>query len=233
MEKKDLILKWISEDTNLSTSEMDNLKKLPEYDSYKRITDAATLFKDDSYNVNDEFSKLNTIISKKREQTNQTQETKVIPMFNKLKPLMQIAAAFLIGLGVYYGPFYGSTQTIKTAENQKTITLPDASLVALNTSSQIQYQKSEFKNKRVVNLVGEADFDVKEGSVFEVVTWSGKIEDIVGTKFKVKQRANSFEILCKEGELSFNYKGKIVRLPAGKKLNIIDGKLVESKSKLA
>lgn len=235
MEKRDLIQKWLSEE--LTSSEMGAFKKLPESDSYIKISNAAKLFKDDSYNVSSEYSKLNAIIAKKRESTlendNKISEPKTIPMFNTLKPLMQIAAVFLVGLGVYFGPFYGSTKTVSTAQNQKTVKLPDASLVALNSTSQIQYEKSDFKNKRVVNLVGEADFDVKEGSIFEVVTWSGKIEDIVGTKFSVKQRANSFEVICKEGELSFNYKGKIVRLPAGKKLNIINGKIVEAKSKLA
>lgn len=232
MEKRDLIQKWLSEE--LSASEQGAFEKLPEYDSYIKISNAAKLFKED-YDVKSEYAKLNSIIAKKRESQTEinNSDTKTITMFNKLKPLMQIAAVFLVGLGVYFGPFYGSTKTIKTAENQKTVTLPDASLVALNTSSQIQYEKSDFKNKRVVNLVGEADFDVKEGSVFEVVTWSGKIEDVVGTKFSVKQRAKNFEIICKEGELSFSYKGKIVRLPAGKKLNIIDGKIIEAKSKLA
>ena len=232
MEKEILIQKWLSNE--LSSSELDLFKKLPEAASYERITAAAGLFKDESYDVAAEFSRLNSVIAQKRMTTNnQTSNRDAIPLFQKLKPFMQIAAILVLGLAIYYGPFYDNMKTIKTAENQKTVTLPDASLVALNNGSQLRYKKSDFKNKRIVNLVGEAEFDVKEGSVFEVVTWSGVISDLQGTKFKVKQRSNSFEIFAKEGEVNFTYKGKVVRLPAGKKLNIIDGKLIESKPKLA
>ncbi|NNE31043.1 MAG: FecR domain-containing protein [Winogradskyella sp.] len=232
MEKEILIQKWLSNE--LSSSELDLFKKLPEAASYQRITDAAKLFKDESYDVSTEYNKLNAIIEQKRMTTNnQSNSGDAIPLFAKFKPYMQIAAVLVLGLAIYYGPFYDNMKTIKTAENQKTVTLPDASLVALNNSSQIRYKKSDFKNKRIVNLVGEAEFDVKEGSVFEVVTWTGVISDLQGTKFNVKQRANSFEIIAKEGEVTFTYKGKVVRLPAGKKLNIIDGKIIESKPKLA
>lgn len=232
MEKEILIQKWLSNE--LSSSELDIFKKLPEYASYQKISDAAKLFKDDSFNVDAEYNRLNAIIAQKRMTTNkQTTDNGTVPLFRKLKPFMQIAAILVLGLAIYYGPFYDNMKTIKTAENQKNITLPDASLVALNSTSQLRYKKSDFKNKRVVNLVGEADFDVKEGSVFEVITWSGVIKDLQGTKFKVKQRSNSFEIFAKEGEVSFTYKGKVVRLPAGKKLNIIDGKIIESKPRLA
>jgi len=232
MEKEILIQKWLSNE--LSSSELDMFKKLPEAASYQRISDAARLFKDESYDVGAEYNRLNAIIEQKRMTTNnQSNSGDAIPLFAKLKPFMQIAAVLVLGLAIYYGPFYDNMKTIKTAENQKTVTLPDASLVALNNSSQLRYKKSDFKNKRVVNLVGEAEFDVKEGSVFEVVTWSGVISDLQGTKFNVKQRANSFEIFAKEGEVTFRYKGKVVRLPAGKKLNIIDGKIIESKPKLA
>ena len=232
MEKENLIQKWLSNELN--KAEMEAFKKLPEYDSYNRISDGAKLFKDTSFDVNQEYNKLNAIIAKKRMSTNQeTTQTETISLFQRLKPVLQIAAIFVVGLGIYFGPFYDNMKTIKTASNETTVKLPDASLVALNNASQIRYKKSNFKNKRVVNLVGEADFDIKEGSVFEVVTWSGTINDLVGTKFSVKQRADSFEILCKEGEVSFSYKGKIVRLPAGKKLNIIDGKIIEAETKLA
>ncbi len=232
MEKEILIQKWLSNE--LSSSELDQFKKLPEAASYMRITEAAKLFKDDSYDVQAEYSKLNAVIAKKRMTTNnQSTEGNVVPLFQKLKPIMRIAAVLVLGLAIYYGPFYDNMKTVKTAENQRTVTLPDASLVALNNASQLRYKKSDFKNKRVVNLVGEAEFDVKEGSVFEVVTWSGVISDLKGTKFSVKQRSGSFEIFAKEGEVSFAYKGKVVRLPAGKKLNIIDGKIIESKPKLA
>ena len=58
MNKELLIQKWL--DDELNAAELKAFKGLPEYDSYTKLSEKATLFKDTSYNVSLEFEKLNS-----------------------------------------------------------------------------------------------------------------------------------------------------------------------------
>lgn len=227
MKKETLINKWL--DSGLDGEQLEEFKKLPEYESYIKIGDNAKLFKDNSYDVDLEFEKLNSKL--KKLETNQTSTNTSTNMF---KPFLRIAAIFVIGLSVYFMPIYDNFATIKTlADQQTTVKLPDESTVSLAKSSSLRFQKRNWDEKRQVNLVGEARFKVAKGSAFDVETWIGKVT-VLGTDFKVVQRANFFEIECFEGMVSFDYKGKTVKLPAGKSLRIIDGKIIsKNDTKLA
>ena len=67
------------------------------------------------------------------------------------------------------------------------VTLPDGSVVLLNSKSKITYQKDDNTQMRLVTLEGEAFFDVvhNENSPFLIDFGDLKIEDL-GTKFNVK-----------------------------------------------
>tara|TARA_R110002073_G_scaffold57778_4_gene146712 strand:- start:128088 stop:128771 length:684 start_codon:yes stop_codon:yes gene_type:complete len=219
MKKETLINKWL--DSELDETQLEEFKNLPEYESYIKISDKAKLFKDTSYDIDLEFEKLNSKLKK-----NDTIQANKNTTKNMLKPFLRIAAIFVIGIGVYYLPIYDNFATIKTlADQQTTIKLPDESTVSLKNSSSLRFQKRNWSEDRKVNLVGEARFKVAKGSAFDVETWVGKVT-VLGTDFKVVQRANFFEIECFEGMVSFDYKGKTVKLPAGKSLRIIDGKII-------
>lgn len=225
MEKEILIQKWL--DGELNAAEELAFKAMPEYDSYVKISETAKYFADDSYNVDAEYEKLNRVIAAKRATKAAEPPVKSI---NWLKPLMQIAAILIVGLAVYFAPIYDTTTTVKTmASNQKAIELPDNSTVKLNAASSIQYEKRKWKKNRAVNLVGEAYFKVAKGSQFDVKTWLGTVS-VLGTQFNVKQRSNYFEVVCYEGLVSVNYKGKEIKLPAGKTFKIINNKIVEGQT---
>lgn len=225
--KEHLIQKWLNGELN--DAELQAFKELPEYESYTKLSETAKLFKDTSYNVELELEKLNTVIKDRKQQPKEP--VKVIQM-PWIKPLLRVAAIFIIGLTVYYSPIYSDNATVvKTlASNTTTIELPDNSEVKLNASSSIKYSKKKWKKNREVNLVGEAYFKVEKGSQFDVVTWLGKVS-VLGTQFNVKQRVNYFEVICYEGLVSVSYKGKDIKLPAGKSFKIIDGKIVEGQTK--
>lgn len=213
--KEHLIHKWL--DGELNDAELKAFKKLPEYASYTKLSEKAKLFKDTSYNVELEYEKLNSIIK------NRKQTTKTIQW---IRPLLQVAAILIIALTVYYSPFYGGETTIKTlASNVTAVELPDHSSVKLNAASSLKYNKRKWKKNREVNLVGEAYFKVEKGSQFDVVTWLGKVS-VLGTQFNVKQRVNYFEVTCYEGLVSVSFKGKKIKLPAGKSFKVIDGSIV-------
>ncbi|RPD91776.1 FecR family protein [Aureibaculum marinum] len=223
MKKEILIQKWL--DGELNDAELAAFKALPEYASYIKISEKAKLFEDTSYDVEMEYSKLDAIIKERR------QKDPPVKTLNWIKPLMRVAAILVVGLAIYYAPLYGDTTTVKTlASNQKTLELPDNSSVKLNAESSIQFKKGNWKNNREVNLVGEAYFKVAKGSQFDVNTWLGKVS-VLGTQFNVKQRVNYFEVTCYEGLVSVNYKGKEIKLPAGKSFKVIGNEIVEDETK--
>ena len=220
MKKELLIQKWL--DDELNAAELKAFKGLPEYDSYTKLSEKAKLFKDTSYNVSLEFEKLNSTIKKRK------QATKTVQW---IKPLLRVAAIFIIGLVVYYSPIYGDMATVNTlASNTASIELPDKSEVKLNASSSLKFEKRNWKKNREVNLVGEAYFKVEKGSQFDVVTWLGKVS-VLGTQFNVKQRVNYFEVICYEGLVVVSYKGKEIKLPAGNSFKLIDGAIVQGETK--
>ena len=220
MKKELLIQKWL--DAELNDAELKAFKGLPEYESYTKLSEKAKLFKDTSYNVSLEFEKLNSTIKKRK------QATKTVQW---IKPLLRVAAIFIIGLAVYYSPIYGDMATVNTlASNTASIELPDNSKVKLNASSSLKFEKRNWKKKREVNLVGEAYFKVEKGSQFDVVTWLGKVS-VLGTQFNVKQRVNYFEVICYEGLVSVSYKGQVIKLPAGNTFKLIDGVIIEGETK--
>ncbi len=229
MNKEQLINKWL--DSGLDETQLNEFKKMPEYDTYAKLSERAPLFKDDSYNVDLEFEKLSSKLKINEPMQTSTTTKGIRTLIN---PFLRVAAVVAVGLAVYYMPIYDNMATVKTlADQQTTVALPDASTVSLEKSSSLRFQKRNWDEQRKVNLVGEARFKVAKGSAFDVETWIGKVT-VLGTDFKVIQRENFFEIECFEGMVSFDYKGKTVKLPAGKSLRIIDGKIVSKrKTKLA
>jgi ferric-dicitrate binding protein FerR (iron transport regulator) len=216
MEKELLIQKWL--DGDLSDAEIQAFEKLPEAASIMKISEKAKLFKDNSYNVSLEFEKLNSVIKSRKEKSR---------VLQWIKPVLRIAAIFIFAVSVYYLPIYGDTATVQTlASNTTSVNLPDNSNVRLNAASSLKYKTGNWKNNREVNLVGEAYFKVEKGSQFDVVTWLGKVS-VLGTQFNVKQRVNYFEVTCYEGLVSVTYKGKVIKLPAGKTFKLVNGVLNE------
>ncbi len=104
--------------------------------------------------------------------------------------------------------FTETLQTIITPYGAKTnITLPDGSLVWLNSGSTLSYP-TNFSKSRLVTLVGEAYFEVeKNDKPFIVSTDYGDVE-VKGTSFNVKAYTddNSFETTLEEGVVAFKVK---------------------------
>lgn len=220
MKKEILIQKWL--DDELNNAELKAFEALPEYESYTKISEKAKLFEDTTYDVDFEFDKLNAIIKERRLET-------PVKTINWMQPLMRIAAIFIIALAVYYAPIYGGTTIIKTlASNTKSIELPDNSKIKLNTASAIKYKKSNWENVPKVSLVGEVFFNIEKGSSVNVVTWLGEMI-VSGSKFKVIQRADYFEVICYEGIVTLSYKDKEITVTPNQSFKIIDGETFEEK----
>ncbi|MFY0685628.1 MAG: FecR domain-containing protein [Cyclobacteriaceae bacterium] len=87
-------------------------------------------------------------------------------------------------------------------ENQIEEAMPDGSLVTVNQSSSIAYQKSDFLDHRKVVLEGEAYFEVThdETNPFEVHT-SNMVVRVLGTAFNVNDKADTSIIAVTSGKV--------------------------------
>lgn len=103
---------------------------------------------------------------------------------------------------------------INTSHGQQLVhVLPDNSKVYLNGNSRIQYGK-DFKDSRVIELDGEAFFEVKKGQTFSVHTSRGDVS-VLGTSFNVFQRDQSLIVACKTGRVKVSENEKSVILEPG------------------
>lgn len=112
-----------------------------------------------------------------------------------------LAASLLVLLGIFWAR-QGDIQTIASTgkAQQKTIILPDGSKVSLNAGSQIAYSQNHFNQKRELSLSGQAFFEVKKGSHFQINTPNGKVE-ILGTSLDVMSRDKAFKVTCLTGKV--------------------------------
>ena len=130
---------------------------------------------------------------------------------------IRVAAVLIVGLLISNVIFLNKSketnlaqqiQTITTPYGAKTnYTLPDGSLIWLNSGSTFSYP-SKFGDKRTVTLVGEAFLKVVKGSKpFIVSTNYGDVE-VKGTSFNVKAYTddNNFETTLVEGIVAFTAK---------------------------
>ena len=121
MKKEDLIKKWL--DNELTAEEFTAFKQLEEYDSFIKLSKNAQYFKAPDFDSSKAYKKLQPIIKQKRTQK---------ALLNLWKPIVQIAAVFMIVFGAYSLLFSKNIITIDTLASQKvTITLPDASTAEL------------------------------------------------------------------------------------------------------
>lgn len=212
MDKEKLIQKWLNND--LTADEQAAFDALDDAGFLTEIAKEAKRFAPKQSAPS--FESLEGRLAQKAEKKN-----------NGLKWLPRIAAIFIIGLGLFY--FLNADDTITTttqlAENTNLV-LPDKSKVALNEASSLSYDPENWDTNRELSLKGEAFFEVEKGQRFTVKTAYGSVS-VLGTEFNVTARDSIFEVVCYEGLVQVNYKGKLTKLPAGKSLVVQNGKVQE------
>jgi len=213
MKREELIKKWL--DNELNPQELEAIKKLEDYKELVRLSQATTYFKPENIDINVELNKLNNNLKFRRNSKT-----------NWLKPLMRVAAILAISFSVFY-----YTTTLNTSINTEiaqkaSIILPDATQATLNAMSSLVYNKSNWKEKRHINLNGEAYFKVTKGEKFTVETSAGSIS-VLGTEFNVKNRNGIFEVICYEGSVRVDNELHSQILKAGERFLILDNTLAE------
>lgn len=149
------------------------------------------------------------------------------------------AVVLLISVGGYYlvnQVTKSSQEIVATGYGEKrTITLPDHSVVTLNASSSITYNKVwNEKQPREIWIEGEALFDVKHLNKISaeqrfIVHTNGITVEVLGTTFNIKSRHGKTNVGLITGKIKVGYqKGAVVMQP-GDYIEYADNQLVLAK----
>ncbi|GAB3535066.1 FecR domain-containing protein [Pontibacter brevis] len=138
-------------------------------------------------------------------------EPKVVPMY---RTLLRIAAsvALLIGLAwfvqLYFFPYYGM-QVVRSGSGKTAVMLPDSSKVWLNRNSLLAYDPDFDGAERVVQLEGEAFFEVQRNPQrpFRIETEAANTQ-VLGTSFNLRAypAEETVELAVATGKVAFSAK---------------------------
>ena len=121
--------------------------------------------------------------------------------FMGTKVQMGIAASFILLISVYSLFNMFSNTTVTTEKGQHLVCfLPDSSKVTLNADSKITFNSQSWADNRSVKLEGEAFFEVKKGSKFEVISNQGTVA-VLGTSFNIYAREKDYKVACRTGKV--------------------------------
>ncbi len=203
--KDDFLGKWLSGD--LSNEERKAFEESEDYLAYKDILRGVERLDRPIFDIEKGLAAQKIYNASYKD----TKTSKVI----KLRTwLYSAAAVILVIIGLRTLFFQDVTIRTEMAQTQ-VITLPDHSVVTLNADSSLKYDKDSFMENRVLQLKGEAFFDVQKGSTFIVNTKNGDIT-VLGTEFDVYSRDRTLEVHCFEGKVSVSKDSNEVILTQGK-----------------
>lgn len=187
--------KWLNNELDKKTlNEFEKTNEFKELSQIVKTVDTAVM---PNY---DTEKNLIATLHKIQQQKNTTTTTKTTKV-KRLIPSWAYAVASCIVVAVGYLFFYQqTTYTTQLAEKLK-IELPDGSFAHLNADSEISYKTFNWKNNKVINLKGEAFFNVKKGKTFSVKTKQGTVT-VLGTTFTVKDRENEYNVECYQGKVA-------------------------------
>lgn len=211
------LARWISGE--LTPEELNDFKNSKDYQALNKINEASKLLETPSYNSEALFNNLKTKINSKQQDKAPT-VIKLIPTW-----VYGVAASIVLAFGLFY--YLNTNKHFETSfSEQLAVILPDNSKVQLNANSQLDFKSRNWDNNRVLNLNGEAFFDVENGTKFKVLTQQGVVE-VLGTEFNVISRDDYFEVQCLEGKV------RVESLTANKEAILLPGKAIRILNKTA
>lgn len=156
--------------------------------------------------------------------------------------VLKIASAILLLIGCSYlfsiyqvDKLNLSSQQIYVPPGSRTsLTLPDGTSVWLNANTKLNYPSLFSKKQRIVELDGEAFFDVAQDHKKPFIVKTSKYDvEVLGTSFNLEAYTNhpNFEMALFTGKVKI-YKESDEKLPlylnAGNTASLVNGKLIVS-----
>jgi ferric-dicitrate binding protein FerR (iron transport regulator) len=144
---------------------------------------------------------------------------KVRPLYTKLMRIAAVAAILIAGiLPIYYLSETNNNQNrieITSNEKGKEIILADGSKVWLNKDAVLTYPEKFDKNTRIVELSGEAFFEIeKNPNKPFIINMSNATVKVTGTSFNINSGKDETEIIVATGTVKVsgtdNSKSKVI-----------------------
>ena len=171
-------------------------------------------------------------IKQKSSASEKSHDSNIFGRLFKLSPapevIWRVAAVFVLALGTYFFLSPNNIDLVTPAGTHQIWTLPDGSEISLNAASKASYDPESWNKDRIIELEGEAFFDVTKGSTFSVNTSSGVVT-VLGTEFNVKVREHEFYVHCFEGLVKVQTADTLLMLSAGNGMRIEGGLLVQDR----
>ena len=147
-----LLVKWLNRE--LTADEQESFEKSEAYPIYNSIIDGISKLKVPAQQTEDE-----AYADFQQKLKNSPAKTGPVINLRVLRYVGYAASVVLVfGLGIF---FMGTTAIETLIAQQQNITLPDNSVVVVNASSKLTYNKYLFGFTRKLNLDGEAFFEVQ------------------------------------------------------------------------
>jgi transmembrane sensor len=168
-------------------------------------------------NINKSMNKINVDSAWEKLKDRIEEDEQILPIKEEPKVrrlqipiLLKYAAAIIliVSVGYFTTKYYMSIENFSiteiTAQNEikEEVTLPDGSVITLNTDSKLEYPKEFTDNERKVKLTGEAFFKVTKNPEKPFIIEAENAEvRVLGTSFNVNTRLleNNVEVFVETG----------------------------------
>ncbi len=212
---ENLYLKWLNGE--LSDKELDAIKEDEDFNVVEKIVNetASWSLPETKRTYRDLKTKIDKQPPKKK---------KII----RLSYFMSIAASLLLLIGITYfiqHRFFDTTTYYSYNEEIKNITLPDGSIVILNSNSSLSFNNYNWQKNRAVKIKGQAYFEIQKNKGKFDVSFNNGIIQVLGTQFDVFSHQEFTSIHCYEGKIKANLKKSQYILTANMGLRF-DGKTI-------
>lgn len=203
------------------------------YEQLKKIWDGSLPVADTrEVNADAAFDRLQNRIKN----SGDIKEAEIKPIKTKTNWLA-VAASFIVICAIsYFGVSYlGKPAIVNLQSNNRVLTdtLPDGSIITLNTLSKLSYLKNFKGNARAVNLDGEAFFKVTPDKTKPFII---KVNDVtvkvVGTSFNIKSRNGKTQVIVETGIVNVSKANNSLNLNPGEKTDVLNNSDHFTKSKV-
>lgn len=219
-EKNNLLAKWL--EGSLSSEQEEALRAQYDLDSLKKSVDHISKLSNPPYNPESEWNQLS-----KKLTNPENRDSRFSIGRRRLWIGMSIAAMIVLVVGSFFWLRMSPYVTISGLDKQVVEhILPDQSKITLSGIGSIKYNKKAWQANRIIELDGDAFFDVTSGNSFVVKAAYGEIE-VLGTMFSIITDVDKNIVKCFEGRVQVtNPKETKIILEAG------EGVLVNARNDL-
>ena len=221
--EKSVVKSWLEQ----SVSNRKELKELQEM-----LSKVDTVFKANSFDTEAAWQIVHSKITQPKNVILQLNKRRKEALLRFYKYAAVIVIAILVGSVGYYFGFRNQTQVVYgelISANDQVVseyTLPDGTVVALNSNSQLTFPK-HFKNDiREVTISGEAFFDVTPNPEKPFVIRAGDAQvKVLGTSFNVcaYPETETVEVVVKTGKVQVICKNRETELAATNEVLLAPG----------